>query len=246
MVDVQQRALRTLEQDAAAGVPKRGQLEADVADQRLDAFGLGQRFLQHLLEVDGTFLEIVLQHEVAEIQQLAEFRREALAVEQVGHPDGTPGHLVLVGRADAAPGGADRARAARPLASEVQRDVRRQYQRAIGADAQSLEDRHAARGQHVRFLQQRGQRQHDAVADEALHALVQDAGGNQRQDRLLPAYHQRVTGVVTTLEAGDARRPLRQQVDDLALALVAPLRADDDDHPAHVSALRGRPRAAAS
>jgi hypothetical protein len=35
--------------------------------------------------------------------------------------------------------------------------------------------------------------------------------------------------VVAALEADDALRALRQPVDDLALALIAPLGADDDD-----------------
>src|SRR4030095_2499749 len=42
---------------------------------------------------------------------------------------------------------------------------------------------------------------------------------------------QRVAGVVAALEAHDALRALRQPVDQLALAFVAPLGSDDD----HVS-----------
>ena len=49
------------------------------------------------------------------------------------------------------------------------------------------------------------------------------------QHGLLAADHQRVAGVVAALEAHHALRAVGQPVDDLALALVAPLGADDDD-----------------
>ena len=44
----------------------------------------------------------------------------------------------------------------------------------------------------------------------------------------LAADDDRVPGVRPALVAADHIRALREQVDDLALALVAPLRADDD------------------
>ena len=45
--------------------------------------------------------------------------------------------------------------------------------------------------------------------------------------------HQRVPGVVPALEAHHGGDALGQQIDDLALALVAPLGADDDQVPGH-------------
>ena len=82
-------------------------------------------------------------------------------------------------------------------------------------------------------LEQRLERQHHAVADEAAHVLVQDAGGDQRQDGLLAADDERMAGVVAALEARHRGGTLGQQVDDLAFALIAPLGADDDDEFAH-------------
>jgi Asp-tRNA(Asn)/Glu-tRNA(Gln) amidotransferase A subunit family amidase len=41
--------------------------------------------------------------------------------------------------------------------------------------------------------------------------------------------HQRMAGVVPALKATDHVGPLAEPIDDLALALVAPLRADDHD-----------------
>jgi hypothetical protein len=56
----------------------------------------------------------------------------------------------------------------------------------------------------------------------------------------LPAIDQRVSRVVAALEARDGRGALGQQIDDLALALVAPLGADDDDEFAHEGTARTR------
>ena len=61
-----------------------------------------------------------------------------------------------------------------------------------------------------------------------MDARVQDARGNQREHRLDAVDDQRVAGVVPALEPHDRRGALGQQVDDLALALVTPLGADDD------------------
>ena len=72
-------------------------------------------------------------------------------------------------------------------------------------------------------------RQHHAVADEAGDLRSQDAGWNQREDRLFPADDQRVARVVSALKTRHRTRLLGEQVDDFALALVTPLGADDDD-----------------
>jgi hypothetical protein len=66
-----------------------------------------------------------------------------------------------------------------------------------------------------------------------MHVLVQDPGGNQREHGLLAIDDQRVAGIVATLEPGHGRGAFGEQVYDLALALVAPLGADDDDEFTH-------------
>ena len=64
----------------------------------------------------------------------------------------------------------------------------------------------------------------------AEHALLapEDPRGHVPELVGLPVGDDRVTGVRPALVSADDVRVLRQQVDDLALALVAPLRPDDD------------------
>ena len=77
-------------------------------------------------------------------------------------------------------------------------------------------------GQHARV-------DHDAVADHAALAGVEDPGRDQVELPRLAVADDRVAGVVAALEAHDGVGVLGEQVDDLALALVAPLGADDHD-----------------
>ena len=68
----------------------------------------------------------------------------------------------------------------------------------------------------------------DAVTDHTRLFGVQDPGGDQVELELLAVADDRVAGVVAALEADDHLRPLREQVGDLALPLIAPLGADYD------------------
>ena len=69
--------------------------------------------------------------------------------------------------------------------------------------------------------------QHDAVADHAGDAGVQDAGGNLPQDELAVADDDGVAGVGPALVAHHQVGPLGQHVDQLALPLVSPLGPND-------------------
>ena len=70
--------------------------------------------------------------------------------------------------------------------------------------------------------------EHHAIADHRRRA-ADDSRREQRQLVDLLADDQRVAGVMAALEADDHVGAAGEPVDDLALALVAPLRADDGD-----------------
>jgi hypothetical protein len=123
--------------------------------------------------------------------------------------------------------------------------VIRQDQVRLVADDQAVADVDAEPGQHVDFGEQRRRVDDDAVADDASDAVVQDARGDEMQDVLLPAHVDRVAGVVAALIAGHHVEARRHQIDDLALAFIAPLGAQHCDvHEAPILAARG-PSAAA-
>ena len=93
----------------------------------------------------------------------------------------------------------------------VEHDVRGQDQRAQRRDPQPLEHRHPALDERLALGEQRLERQHYPVADEAADLLAQDARRDERQDRLATADDQRVPRVVAALKARHRRGPLGQQ-----------------------------------
>ena len=85
------------------------------------------------------------------------------------------------------------------------------------------------RAQALDLLEQRPGIDHDAVADQRELALADHARRQQRQLVGGAVDDQRVAGIVAALEADHDVGALAEPVDDLALALVAPLGADDGD-----------------
>ena len=138
-------------------------------------------------------------------------------------------HLVRVGRADALTGRAELLPAALALVESVDRDVPwHQEMRPVrdaqvaGADAVALEIRELF-AEHLKI--------HDrAGADDAKRVRIEDARRHEMQLEGAVLVDDRVAGVVATLEADDHVRLLRQEVRDLALALVTPLGPDDGGH----------------
>ncbi len=135
MVDVEQRALRALEQDALAGAARDiEQVPGHVhegQDFRRDLRELGEQRLLGELRLAEAAAQRVVVHEDA-IDLGAERRRVA----QVLHADGAAADLVLVGGADAAAGRADLAGAGGFLADDVELAVQRQDERGVLGDAQ--------------------------------------------------------------------------------------------------------------
>src|ERR1019366_10587993 len=68
----------------------------------------------------------------------------------------------------------------------------------------------------------------DAVADDAGGLRVEDAARDEVKAVLLAAGDHGVAGVVATLRADDHVDGVGEQVDDLALAFIAPLTADQN------------------
>ena len=140
----------------------------------------------------------------------------------------TPVHLVGVRRADAAAGRADLALAEEALGDLVDRPVVARDDVGVradhepgGVDAAGLEP--------VDLLEQHGEVDDDAVADDGDAAGAEDAARQQVQGVLLAADDDGVAGVVAAVELHDVVDAAAEQVGGLALAFVAPLGADEHD-----------------
>src|SRR5205807_10068147 len=69
---------------------------------------------------------------------------------------------------------------------------------------------------------------HHAVGDHGRHVLVEDAGGDQPELQEVLAGLDRVPRVAAALAPDDQVGPAGEEVDGLPLALVPPLRPDED------------------
>ena len=136
-------------------------------------------------------------------------------------------HLVFVGRTDAARGGADLHPAGRVLRRQFDHAmVGQDHVSAIGDEKISV-DLHASLAQRAYFFQKRHGIENHAVADHAAAARPQHAARNQLQNKLLAVDDDGVAGIVAAGIAGHDGEVLRQNVDDLSFAFVAPLGADN-------------------
>ena len=96
---------------------------------------------------------------------------------QIHNPDRAPADLVLVGRTDAALGGADTPLAGRGLAQRVEFAVQRQDQRRVLGDAQIVaRDADAELLDLGDLLGERPRVDHHSVADHRQLALAHHAG----------------------------------------------------------------------
>src|SRR5919201_1095331 len=152
---------------------------------------------------------------------------EDLRLQQILDADAEPEGLVSVRGADPAACGADLELAEPPLACPVDRAVPGHHHVRVARKPHAIR-RHAARLQLVQL--------DDEVfwiddATGADHAFLpgDDPGRQVPQLEGLTGNDDRVTGVRAAVVAADEVRVLGEQVDDLALALVAPLRPDDHD-----------------
>ena len=228
MIDVEQEPLRPFEQDAgpraAHGLQPLPRRLRELQHRRRD---LAQRFEQlgpvHRVPAEPGTKRVMMR------AQPVELRVQPVEIAQVANANGAAPDLVLVGRTDASPRRADLAGARRVLAHSVEVAVNGQDQRAIVGDGEIVRsDLDALPLELGDLVAQRPRIEHDAVTDDGQCAR-NNSGGKERQLVRRAVHDQRVAGIVPSLETDDGIGFLRQPVDDLALAFVAPLSADYGD-----------------
>src|SRR5262245_59268096 len=102
---------------------------------------------------------------------------------------------------------------------------------AIADEQVAMIDLDALRAQPVDLVEQRLRRDHHAVADDAGLAGMGDARRDQVEHEFMidsaASNDDGMAGVVAALIASDDVEMGSERIDDLALAFVSPLRADD-------------------
>ena len=227
MIEVEQRPLRAFAEHALAAVERLVDEQRDVGDEGRETLGVAHRRGLDRFGIEPADAVQEAELLVLELQRRRDLLAQDLAVEQVLHADADAGGLVGVGGPDAASRGTDLQGAEVHLGRLIEHAVPRHDEVGTARDAQAR-SRAAARLELVEFLAQHLGVEHDAVAEHATHAGEEDATRQQPELERLLAHLHGVAGVVAALVTRDDGERLGQQVDDLALALVAPLGADDD------------------
>ena len=232
VVDVEQHALRAFKQDPAALASRLVEIDPDRTSKLENEVGdLGEVGLEPLA-VDRGMAETGTQR-IMMCAKPVEQRVEFAKMGKVTDPDRPSPNLVFIGRTDATPGRADLARTAGVLAQRVEVTVDGKNKRTGFRDPKHLginDDPLIA--QPPDLVAKRPGIEHHPVTDDRRGA-ANNSGREQAELVGLALDHQGMTGIVAPLKAHDEIGPARKPVDDLALAFVAPLRADDGDvaHP---------------
>ena len=174
VVDVEQGGLAGLEQHGLALVEGLLEHQGGVGDHRTQPLGVPEQLVHHLVDLDGATVVDLGEDLVLVGQRGLDLLAQDLLVEQVLHPDADARHLVGVGRADAAAGRADLARAQEPLGHLVEDAVVRRDEVGVGADQQPR-GVDAARLEAVELLEEDGQVDDDTVADDRGAGRGEDA-----------------------------------------------------------------------
>ncbi len=229
MIHIEHRALRALQQHPLTPVQRPRQRHTHVARHRQQPRPQRPQLGQQRLGID---LGIGPQHPQRAPRPL-DVRLDQLLQpvrsRQVGDTHADPGHLVGVGGADPPPRGPQRRAAPALLLGPIEQLVVGQHQVRPRADEDAVFHLAAPRLQLLQLLEQGHRIDDHAVPQRAALAFVEDAGGDLVQDELFVTDAHGVARVGAALIAGDPVGVLGQDVDDLSLPLVAPLRADDDE-----------------
>ena len=226
VVEVEQGRLGALEEDVLAVVEGLVDEQRGVADDRPQPLRVALVAGCDLVEVEPVDLVHALEPDVLLGERDLDLLAEDLRVEDVLDADADPRGLVGVAGADAAPRGADLELAEPSLRGLVDRDVPRHDQVRVAGE-------HHDRRVDPAGLELVELADQDLGVDDAAAADDRDLAGDDPARRgadleRLVADDDRVPGVRPALVTADHISTLRKQVDDLALAFVSPLCADDN------------------
>ena len=228
VVDVEHRSLCAFKHDAATFIDGFVQQVGRVGDERRDLFGGVRVLVVHLGRVERFGTEERISDGVLFVAGVFDVRLKQISVQQIDDAEAVAGHLVFIGGADAAAGGADLLAAGRAFGSELDHAVVFENDLRTVRDEELLIDVDAEVAQLPNFAQEGQRVEYNAVADDSLAGWPQNAAGDELENELLAADDDGVSGVVSASVAGHDGKALGEHVDDLAFAFIAPLGAEND------------------
>ncbi len=239
-------ALRAFKQDVAALALHFLEAGLHIREVGDKTRGQGQQAFGHGVGIERLKFVKLAQQDVFFLQGVGHLGAHQVGRGKVARAQAHAGGFVFITGAEAPARGADFVAGAADFAGLIQAFVVGQDEVGFFADAEARGAHvHAAGGKVVHFFKENMGVQHNAVADEADFVRVQNAGRDEVEDGFLPPHFDGVASVVAALEAHDGATLGAQHVHNFALALVAPLGADDDRIRHGSPCLKGRAKRAA-
>ena len=232
MVYIEQGTLRTLEQNLLPFAQRIVEQLSGFRHMRTNDLGIRQVRFADFFNREGALAVHFFKNGVLGFQSRFNFHAENVLVKKILDADAAAGGLILIARADAAVRCADFVFPETELRSFVQLDVIGHDDVGIARDFQAIAGKAFAL-QHLHLFNQDLRVHHDAVADNRNGVFIHDARRNQMQGKFLFSVDDRMAGVIAALIANHVVEISGNKIGDLALALVAPLGADQH-HVRHV------------
>ena len=226
MIDVEQRALRALQQHRCATNYCAVNPQPDILGEWQQSLGELLQHVEGVIHVGPFRPGYGRQLNVRVCDAALHEPSQPLGVAQVEHADPTPAELVLIRWSDS-PSGRSDLFAGRALT--VYQLVIRKHEMGAVAHIQPTFDVDAIGNQLVDLGEQRLDVEHNTVADRAPNTGMKNPARDLVQHERLVADVNCVPRIGPALISNDPVRALRKNIDQLALALVSPLGADDDD-----------------
>ena len=226
MIRIAQGAQLALQQDVLALAHRLHEVGVRVRDVRADALRQIRHLRHEHVKIERLLVVQAGQQRILDVQRVRELGAQHVRVIQLAKLQADLLVLVAVERRNARLGGAKGVLPQALLLELIKLDMIRHHDlRALGDE--NLRLRHALGDHLIQLAQERLDVQRHARADDVDHIRAAHAAGQQMQRKATVIVDDRVSRVRAALETDDNVGLGGEHIGDLALALVAPVCADD-------------------
>ena len=237
MIQIERRALGSLEQNVLPAPKGVEDLEPRIRREPMQALSGHQGFLDHRPYVSGELPPQQRDTPTGPLDSFLDERCDPIGVHEIGNPKTPTARFVLIRRANASTRGSDFL-CRLILRNLVEQTVIGHHQMRLLTDAYPPLDGDTSSLQALVFFGKTERLDHHPVAQKTPLARVEDPRGDLMQNEFIVPDMDGVTGIGPTLITGHHMNLRGKHVDDLALALVAPLATQNHRAVAGASAFR--------
>ena len=196
-----------------------------ITDPGAQPFGIRGILFKNNIGIDGVAAVELLKLTILQLAKMNKPFPETIRIDEFGHPDTDPRSLVSIAGADASQGGADLSISTGALFRLIQRAVIGQHDMGAVTDENILFMIETHLQESVELGDEGAGVYNNSIADHAGRILLENSGGDQMEDVLLVLYLYGMPRVGSALVTNNDVCISRQNIYDLTLALISPLKS---------------------